>query len=388
MRTEKHKIVYFDNAASSWPKPEEVYKAMDDFMRHVGGNPGRSGHRLSIEAAKIIFDARESLAELFGVKDSSRIILTSNATEALNLAIKGIVKKGGHIITTGFEHNSVMRPLRYLEKVLGVQITIIGPSEDSPIDLKALEKAITPKTSLIISTHGSNVTGDIFPIAEIAMITRKHKIPFLVDASQAAGSLPVDLSSLGIDMFAFTGHKALFGPQGTGGLYIKEGIELTPLKQGGTGSRSESEEQPGFLPDKYESGTPNTVGIAGLGAGVRYILKTGILEIRGKKKHLRSYILKKLKDIDGIDIYGNFKAEGLALVSFNISGISPAKIAGDLSEKYSIMTRPGLHCSPLAHRTIRTFPEGCLRVSLSSFNTEEEIDYFIRCLKKISKNPA
>jgi cysteine desulfurase family protein len=388
MRTEKNKIIYFDNAASSWPKPESVYKAMDDFMRNIGGNPGRSGHRLSIEAARIIFEARESLAELFGVKDSSRIIFASNATEALNLAIRGTVKKGSHVITTGFEHNSVMRPLRFLEKVLDAQITIIGPSEDFPIDLKALEKAITGKTSLIISTHGSNVTGDIFPIAEIARIARVHKTPFLVDASQTAGSLPINLSDLGIDMFVFTGHKALFGPQGTGGLYIKEEIELAPLKQGGTGSRSEYEEQPEFLPDKFESGTPNTVGIAGLGAGVRYILKTGIQKIWDKKKHLRSYISKKLKDIEGINTYGNRMAEGLSVISFNISGISPAKMACDLSEKYGIMTRPGLHCSPSAHKTIRTFPEGTLRISLGSFNTEEEIDYFIRCLKKISKNPA
>lgn len=388
MQTEKHNIIYFDNAASSWPKPEAVYKAMDNFMRNIGGNPGRSGHRLSIEAAKIIFESRESLACLFGIADSSRIIFTSNATEALNLAIKGVLKRGGYVITTGFEHNSVMRPLRFFEKELNIRVTTIGPLKGEIVDLKLLEKAITAKTKLIISIHGSNVTGDIAPIEKISGIAKKHKIPFLVDASQAAGSVPINLSQIEVDMFAFTGHKALLGPQGTGGLYIKEGIELVPLKQGGTGSRSESEEQPEFLPDKYESGTPNTVGIAGLGAGVKYILKTGIKKIWERKKHLRSYLLKSLQSLDRINIYSSFKPEGLAVVSFNLDNIGPAKIAQDLSEKFGIMTRPGLHCSPLAHRTIQTFPEGTLRVSLGNFNTEREIDYFIRCLKKIAQNPA
>jgi Selenocysteine lyase len=284
MRTGKHKTVYFDNAASSWPKPERVYRAMDACMRNAGGNPGRSGHRLSLQAARIIFETRESLAELFGVADSSRIILTSNATESLNLAIKGILKTGDHVITTGFEHNSVMRPLRFLEKESKLSLSCIGPSHKESLDLPLLEKAITAKTKLIVSMHGSNVSGDIFPIAQIAGIAKRHGIVFLVDASQTAGSLPIDLTKLGVDLCAFTGHKALLGPQGTGGLYIREGIVLRALKQGGTGSRSESEEHPEFLPDKYESGTPNTVGIAGLGAGVKYILSTGVRNI-GEKKH-------------------------------------------------------------------------------------------------------
>ncbi len=388
MQTEKHNIIYFDNAASSWPKPEAVYKAMDNFMRNIGGNPGRSGHKLSIEAAKIIFEARESLACLFGIADSSRIIFTSNATEALNLAIKGVLKRGGHVITSGFEHNSVMRPLRFFEKELNIQVTTIGPLKDETVDLKLLENAITAKTKLIISTHGSNVTGDIAPIEKISGIAKKHKIPFLVDASQTAGSVPINLSQIEVDMFAFTGHKALLGPQGTGGLCIKEGIELVALKQGGTGSRSESEEQPEFLPDKYESGTPNTVGIAGLGAGIKYILKVGINKIWERKKYLRKYLLEKLQSLEQIQIYGNCNPEGLALISFNFKSISPSKISQILSEKFGIMTRPGLHCSPLAHRTIQTFPEGTLRVSLGNFNTEREIDYFIRCLKKIVKSSA
>ncbi|MCX5707920.1 MAG: aminotransferase class V-fold PLP-dependent enzyme [Candidatus Omnitrophica bacterium] len=388
MLTGKNKITYFDNAASSWPKPEVVYQAMDDFMRNIGGNPGRSGHRVSIAAARIIFEARESLAGLFGLADSSRIIFTANATEALNLAIKGALKKGGQVITSGFEHNSVMRPLRFLEQESKVQITSIGPSQDEMVDLRLLEKAITAQTKLIVSVHGSNVTGDIAPIEKISAIAKKHKIPFLVDASQTAGCMPIDLSRLEIDMLAFTGHKALLGPQGTGGLYIKEGIELAALKQGGTGSSSESERQPDFLPDKYESGTPNTVGIAGLGAGVKYILKTGIQEVWKKKKHLRAYLLKSLGSIDRIKIYGNLQPEGLAVVSFNLGDLSPSEIARQLSEKFAIMTRPGLHCSPLAHRTINTFPKGTLRASLSNFNTSQEIDHFIKCLKKIARNPA
>jgi len=393
-------MIYFDNAATSFPKPETVYQAMENFMKNIGGNPGRSGHRLSIEAAKVIYQTRENLAKLFKVKDSSRIIFTANATEALNLGIKGLLQPGDEVITSSFEHNSVMRPLRTLEKEIKIEIKTIPPSDNETIDLKKLESNITKKTKLIITIHASNVTGDIIPIEEIGEIAWKKKIPFLVDAAQTAGGWEIDLErgnrlKLNINLLAFTGHKALFGPQGTGGLYIRdmnrsgsycEGIDLKPLKQGGTGSNSEFEEQPDFLPDKYESGTPNTVGIAGLGAGVDFILGEGIKKIKKRKKELTEYLLTKLEKIEGIKIYGNKDLEKkTSIVSFNLKNFLSSEVSRVLSEKHNIMTRPGLHCAPLTHKTLGTFPNGTVRVSLSYFNTEEEIDQLVYALKEFSK---
>jgi len=379
-------IFYFDNAATSWPKPESVYKAMDNFARHIGGNPGRSAHRLSIAGAKIIYETRELLANLFGINDSSRIIFTANATEAINLGLKGILKKNDNVIVSSFEHNSVMRPLRFLEKELNISITVVPPSSSGPVDIKELEKNISDQTKLIVISHISNVTGEILPVNEIGSIARKYNILFMVDGAQSAGSIPINLAEIGVSLFAFTGHKGLMGPQGTGGLYIAPDVDLIPLKQGGTGSRSEYEEQPDFLPDKYEAGTPNTVGIAGLGAGVKFILNTGIEKIWKKKKSLSQYLLERLKSIKDVQIYGSFKEDKLPIVSFNLGKIQPSKVAQLLDEKYKIMVRPGLHCAPLAHRTIGTFPEGTVRISLGYFNTEKEIDYLIKCLKKINKS--
>jgi len=397
-------MIYFDNAATSFPKPGTVYQAMENFMKNIGGNPGRSGHRLSIEAARIIYETRENLAELFKVKDSSRIIFTANATEALNLGIKGLLQTGDEVITSSFEHNSVMRPLRTLEKEDKVKVEVISPGNSEIIDLKKLESRITKRAKLIICIHASNVTGDLMPIEKIGKITRKHNVIFMVDAAQTAGTYPIDVEKLNIDLLAFTGHKALFGPQGTGGLYISEGIELKPLKQGGTGSNSEFEEQPDFLPDKYESGTPNTVGIAGLGAGVKFILQEGVDKIKLRKRNLTEYLLAKLNTIKGIRIYGHLigdlsplrrpadeawpKRHGTnnpdkrtSIVSFNIRNLPPSEVSQILSEKYEIMTRPGLHCSPAAHKTLGTFPDGTVRISLSYLNTEKEIDQLIAALK-------
>lgn len=384
-------MIYFDNAATSFPKPETVYQAMENFMKNIGGNPGRSGHRLSIEAARIIYETRGNLAKLFNVQDSSRIVFTSNATEALNLGIKGLLNPGDEVITSAFEHNSVMRPLRALEKEIEIKIKVIPPAGGEMIDLKKLQSSITKRTKLVITIHASNVTGEIMPIKEIGEIAKKNKIIFMVDAAQTAGTYPINLQELNIDLLAFTGHKALFGPQGTGGLYIRacparEGIELRPLKQGGTGSNSEFEEQPDFLPDKYESGTPNTVGIAGLGTGVKFILEEGINKIKLRKRNFTEYLLNKLKTIKGIKIYGNENLEKkTSIVSFNLKNLSSSEVSQILSEKYEIMTRPGLHCSPAAHRTLGTFPEGTVRVSLSYLNTEKEIDQLVTALKIFSK---
>jgi len=376
-------MIYFDNAATSFPKPDTVYQAMEHFMKNIGGNPGRSGHKLSIEAGRIIYETRELLTELFNVKDSSRIVFTANATEALNLGIKGLLRPGDHVITSAFEHNSVMRPLRFLEKEIGIKISVIPPGNNEIIDLKKVESSITKKTRLIVTVHASNVTGDLMPVKEIGKIAKRHNLIFMVDAAQTAGTYPIDVEELNIDLLAFTGHKALFGPQGVGGLYICQGVELQPLKQGGTGSNSEFEEQPDFLPDKYESGTPNTVGIAGLGAGVKYILDEGIDKITKRKKELTEYLSKKLKTIKDIQIYGKQNSDRkTSIVSFNLKNFSSSEISSVLSQNFEIMTRPGLHCSPAAHRTIGTFPQGTVRISLSYFNTEQEIDYLVGVLGK------
>ncbi len=267
-------MIYLDNAASGWPKPPEVLEAMAHFMREVGANPGRSGHRLAIEAARIVYGTREALATLFGAADPLRIVFAANATEALNLALSGLLRRGDHVITSSMEHNSVMRPLRALQR-RGVELSVVHCTPEGLLDPREIEAVIRPNTRLIALIHASNVIGTLLPIAEVGRIARRHGLLFLVDAAQTAGAVPIDVEADAIDLLAFTGHKALMGPQGTGGLYIGPRValdELEPILRGGTGSHSESEEQPGFLPDRYESGTLNGVGLAGLGAGVRFLL--------------------------------------------------------------------------------------------------------------------
>ncbi|MEW5767664.1 MAG: aminotransferase class V-fold PLP-dependent enzyme [bacterium] len=377
-------MVYLDNASTSWPKPEEVYLAVDHFMREVGASPGRSGHSLSIEAGRILFETREEVAKLLGVTDSSRIIFTLNATEAINLGIKGLLAPGDHVITTGMEHNSVSRPLRFLEKEIGIEVTAITCSEEGYLDPGKLESAIRPNTRLIAIVHASNVTGTIMPVAQIGRLADDHNIPFMVDAAQTAGVYPIDVEEMKIDLLAFTGHKGMLGPQGTGGLYIRKGLNLRPLVQGGTGSKSEEEDQPGFAPDRYESGTHNTVGLAGLGAGVRFILKEGVDKIREKEKRLLGRLLSGLEGIERVKIYGpKDPNQQTALVSINLKGLDPSTVGYILSENFKIMTRVGLHCAPSAHRTIGTFPEGTVRFSPGYFNTDDQIDYTINSIKEI-----
>lgn len=372
---QKNSVIYLDNAASSWPKPDATWQAMEHFMRNIGANPGRSGHRLSIEAGRILMDAREALAELFGAEDPLRIVFTRNATESLNLAIRGLLRAGDHCITSSMEHNSVMRPLRALEK-RGVNVTIISCSSKGELDPQEIEKAIQSNTRLIVITHASNVTGTLMPIDEVGKIARTYGVFFCIDAAQTAGAYPISVEEMHIDLLAFTGHKSLYGPQGIGGLYIRKGLEkeLEPLMRGGTGSRSEFQEQPDFMPDKYESGTPNTVGIAGLGAGARFILAQGVVQIRAKEQALTRILIEGLQSIPGTSVYGSRDAERqVAIVSFNIAGLTPSEITMELDEEFGIMSRPGLHCAPAAHQTINTFPQGTVRLSAGYFTTEEEI---------------
>jgi cysteine desulfurase family protein len=377
-------MIYFDNAATSWPKPPEVISAMTDFMERAGANPGRSGHRMSLEAGRIVFNAREKVAELFGIRDSSRVIFTVNGTYGINLGIKGLLKERDRVVVTSMEHNSVMRPLRHLEEMKKIKLTVVQCRRDGQLDLDDLRKALEEKAALVIATHASNVTGGIMPVKEIGRLVREHDAVFLVDACQSAGSLPIDVEEMGIDLLAFTGHKGMLGPQGVGGLYIREGIALEPLVQGGSGSNSEQEVQPEFLPDRYESGTLNTVAIAGLGAGVEYLLKAGIKKVREKEKDLIRMLIEGMKQIEGIEVYGPEDAENrIAICSFNLKGKDAGHVGYLLDREFDIMCRVGLQCAPAAHRTIGTYPQGTVRFSLGYFNHEEEIDAALDALGKI-----
>ena len=380
-------MIYLDNAATSWPKPESVYQAMDSLMRHTGASPGRSGHLLSVTAARIIYETREALCQFLGIADPSHVVFTSNATEALNLAIRGLLHIGDHAITSSLEHNSVMRPLRALEKK-GVEVSVVNCAADGSLDPGDIERAIRPYTKLVVLSHASNVVGTILPVAEVGRIAREHSIPLLVDAAQSAGCYPIDVEAMNIDLLAFSGHKSLFGPQGTGALYMRPGTEsqLEPLKYGGTGSYSEYEHQPDFLPDKYESGTPNTVGLAGLGAGVRFVMQEGLSTIRQKEERLTRLLMEGLAAIPGVDIHGkSHPGERVAIVSFNISGLTPSEVALQLEEDFRIMCRPGLHCSPVAHKTLGTFPRGSVRLSPGHFNSGHDIERTVEAVSQIAR---
>ncbi|MBA4422833.1 MAG: cysteine desulfurase [Syntrophus sp. (in: bacteria)] len=379
-------MIYFDNAATSWPKPAEMIEAMIRYNGMIGGSPGRSGHHRSLDAGRIILEAREALAELFGC-DALRIVFTKNATEALNISLSGFLHTGDHVITSSMEHNSVMRPLRFLES-RGVQLSVVPCSGAGLLNPDDVRTAIRSQTRLVVVSHASNVTGTIQPLAELGRITRDHGVVFCVDAAQTAGVLPIRVDEMSIDLLAFSGHKSLFGPQGTGGLYIREGLEkqINPLVMGGTGSRSEFERQPDFMPDKYESGTPNTIGLAGLGAGVRFVLAEGMEAIRSKEKSLTEKFLQGLASLQGITIYGPPNAAGrTAVVSFNITDVSPSEAALEFDERFRIMCRPGLHCAPAAHRTIGTFSQGTIRFGFGYFNTEEEISLALESVRSLIK---
>lgn len=381
-------LIYLDNAATSFPKPPQVVEAIVHFLTRIGANAGRSGHRLSVEAGRIVYGTREALAELFHITDPLRIVFGHNVTEMINLVLRGFLRPGDHVVTSSMEHNSVMRPLRALERE-GVEVSVVPCSPEGLLDPADLEKALRPNTRLIVLNHASNVTGTILPVKEAGRIARRHGIFLLVDAAQTAGVYPIDAEADGIDFLAFTGHKGLLGPTGTGGLYIGPRVpldELRPLKRGGTGSRSEQEEQPDFLPDKYESGTQNAAGLAGLGAGVRFILEKGVEEIRRHELELTALLLEGLSSIKKVRLYGPADLSlRIGIVSFNIEGMEPSDVALALDEEFGIMCRPGLHCAPAAHKTIGTFPRGTVRFSVGVFNTKEEMEKAIEAVKKLAR---
>lgn len=378
-------MIYLDNAATSYPKPEAVYKAVDKCFREYGANPGRSGHKLALKAGRGIYETRELVCDLFNIDNPMQIIFTCNATDSLNLAIKGILKKGDHVITSGMEHNSVIRPIKALEKT-GVENTVVECDREGIINVNELEKSIKRNTKLIAITHASNVTGTLMPIEEIGNIAKKNGILLLVDAAQTAGVYNIDVNEMNIDLLAFPGHKSLMGPQGTGGLYIRQGIQLEHMKEGGTGSKSESLLQPEITPDRYESGTPNTPGIVGLGAGIKYILDIGIDNIRKHEEELTEYMLNGLKNIEGVKIYGpkDIKKKA-AVISINIGDLDSSEVSYVLDQGFNIAVRSGLHCAPLAHKTIGSFEQGTVRFSIGYFNTKNDIDKALNAVKKIQE---
>jgi cysteine desulfurase/selenocysteine lyase len=370
-------MIYFDNAATSWPKPPGVVEAMVHFVNDVGANPGRSAHRLAVESGRIVYNAREAVAELFNAPDPLRVVFGHNVTEALNLALRGILRPGDHVITSSMEHNSVMRPLRALER-RGVEVTVAQCSPQGFLDPADMETAVRPNTTMIALNHASNVVGTLLPMAEVGRIARRHGLLLLVDAAQTGGAYPIDVQAECVDLLAFTGHKSLYGPMGTGGLIVGERVDverMEPLKRGGTGSRSEHEEQPDFLPDLCESGTPNAVGLAGLEAGLRWVLERGVDAIRAHEVELAQRLIHGLTNTPCVTVYGGLDAElQTATVSFNITGMEPSEVGLRLDEEYGILCRVGLHCAPAAHKTMGTFPVGTVRFGLGAFNTREEVD--------------
>jgi len=376
-------MIYFDNAASSLQKPEEVIEAVNDCLLNYSANPGRSGHKLALRASSVVYDTRAALAEIFGISDPFRVIFTSGATESINLAVKGSLKKGDHVVTTSMEHNSVIRPLSRL-KGEGVEVSVVDCSYDGSINPADIEKEIKPNTKMVICTHVSNVTGTIMPVSEIGEICKKHNILFLVDAAQSAGGIDIDVNKMSIDLLVVSGHKYLMGLQGTGLLYISENADVTPLMEGGTGSSSEQTVQPLLLPDRYESGTLNLPGIAALGASVSFIESVGLSNIREHEEKLTKIFLEGLKSIGGVTVYGH-TGPSTAVVAINLNGISSSELAFILDDEYDICTRAGLHCAPLAHKTIGTLDSAAVRFSFSFFNTEDEITKCLSVIKEISE---
>jgi len=383
----KVNVKYFDNAASSWPKPPAVAEAMIRCLNEFGANPGRGSHSMAVQASRVLFEARRHLAKLFNIRDPNDISFALNTTHALNVAIKGYVKDGDHVICTAVEHNAVRRPLEYLKARRNVQVTYVPADETGQVRVEDVREAIRPNTTLVILNHSSNLLGAVLPVAEIGEMLKERGIALLVDAAQTAGVYPVDVEKMGIDMLAFPGHKGLLGPQGTGGLYVRPGLELEPLLHGGTGSQSEAAEQPTVRPDRYEAGTPNTVGIAGLNEGVKFVLNETVERIHRKEWNQIQKLMEGLRQIPGLRLLG--PAPGVTrtgIVSFTAAFADSSEIAHILDQSFGIAVRAGYHCTPLAHETARTLETGAVRASIGYFTTDAEIDDFIGAMKEISRH--
>ncbi|OZM56574.1 cysteine desulfurase [Lottiidibacillus patelloidae] len=378
-------MIYFDQAASTFPKPKSVIEAITHTLTNYSANPGRGNHKYARQTAAVIDEARKKVANFFGMKEVEKVIFYANATMALNQAIKGFpFQQGDHVVATSYEHNAVRRPLEYMKKENGITITYVSPNESGLISEKEIKKAINHRTKCIVVTHGSNVTGAITPLKKISELAKRNNLVLIVDASQTAGVLPIDVNEMKIDFLAFTGHKGLLGPQGTGGLLINSDISLTPLIHGGTGNFAELDDQPSILPKRYESGTLNSAGIAGLSAGIRYVDEKGLVNIFEHEWNLTEYCLKKLSNIKDIEIYGPPIEEiRLAVIPFTLNGVDSQEIAIILDQHYNIAVRAGKQCAPLTHEAIGTASSGVVRVSFGISNTIEEIDTFIEAIIEI-----
>ena len=377
-------MIYLDHAATSWPKPEEVYQTMDRFLRDAGGNPGRAGHRLAREAERTILEVRTRAARFFGAPRTEGVVFTLNATDSLNMALKGLLRPGDHVITSSLEHNSVARPLNRLA-AQGVEVTRLPVDSEGFVDLEVLHRSIKTNTRAIVVAHASNVLGTVQPIREIGRIAKEHDLFFVVDAAQTAGHLPIDVEECQIDVLACSGHKGLLGPPGVGLMIVKDELPLLPWREGGTGSHSEEAVQPAAYPYRLESGTPNTVGIAGLGAGIAFIQKKGLAAIRQHEEALLNRLVEGLRAISGVQVYGPQKVfHRTGVVSFNLVGWDPSDVVAVLENAYQIAARAGLHCAPWAHQAIGTFPAGCVRFGVGWSNTLEEIEQAVSAVERLS----
>ncbi len=376
-------MIYFDNAATSFYKPAQVSQRVYDAMVKYGANAGRGGHALSVQAGEIIYEARENVCRLFHIDDTERLAFCPNTTYALNMGMKGVIRPGDHIVITSMEHNSVLRPAESLRQQGIASYSIVRGNEKGEIPLSGIQRAIRPNTRLIIMTHASNVCGNIYDIAAAAKLAHDNGILFMVDAAQSAGVLDIDASK--VDLLAFPGHKGLMGPQGTGGLYVRKGLEISTIVEGGTGSVSELYTQPQDFPDRLESGTQNMPAIAGLDEGVRFVLREGIDTIRKKEAALTEFFISEVRNIPKIKIYGTQDSRNkVGVVALNIEGMDCVEVAAQLDEEYHIATRGGLHCAVLAHETLGTKDIGCVRFSFGYFNTKREVDRAVFALFKIA----
>lgn len=377
-------MIYMDNAATTMRKPKEVIEAVVTAMGSMG-NAGRGANEASLSASRIIYDTREKLCRLFHGESPKQIVFTANSTESLNIAIKGLLEPGDHVVTTMLEHNSVLRPLYEMQEK-GVRLTIVKSNEKGMLDRKDLEAAVTPGTKMVICTNGSNLTGNYIPLKPISDIAHRNGALFVVDASQTAGVFPIDVQEMGIDVLCFTGHKGLLGPQGTGGMYVKEGIALRPLKSGGSGVQTYSKIHPTEMPTALEAGTLNGHGIAGLHAAMSYLEETGVDMIRAREQELMKRFYDGVKEIPTVKIYGDFSSmDRCAIVTLNIGDYDSSEVSDELLTEYNISTRPGGHCAPLMHEALGTVEQGAVRFSFSHYNTEEEVDAAIEAVRELAE---
>ena len=377
--------IYLDNSATSYPKPECVYDAINLYIRENGSSPGRGNYASAMESEQLVYETRKTIVKLFAAKKASEIVFTMNSTEAINTILKGYLKNGDGVLTSNAEHNAMWRPLKNLEQNRNITVDCFSVTKEGNVDLQEITEKLIDRIKLIAFVHGSNVLGNIAPVSEISKIAHSKNIPVFIDASQTAGAYQINVVEDGIDFLAFTGHKSLMGPTGTGGFYIRSGLQLDTLKEGGTGSMSKSPFPPELPPDRYEAGTMNIFGLAGLKTAVDYIHSIGTSKILAHERGLLARLLSGLAEIPKVEIYGNTNAdEKLGLVCFNIGDKNPYEIASKLDEDFGIMVRAGLHCAPQAHRILGTVDRGAVRASIGLFNTEEHIEMLLASLKKIA----